>query len=214
MTGDIAQAIQTAFGMGDAQFIRLIERAPYTYKVYQIPKKSGGVRTIAQPAKETKLIQRWLIANVFDKLPIHESASAYKAGASIKLNAAAHVGGDYLSKFDFKNFFPSISERDICKHLSEFLGDGLSAHEIVWIARVACIRAFAGNERCLSVGAPSSPLLSNSVMFHFDSELNGWCKERNINYTRYADDLTFSSSMKNVSMEIESCIGDILDGIS
>ena len=214
MTGDIAQKIQSAFGMGEAQFARLVERAPYTYKVYQIPKKSGGLRTIAQPAKETKLLQRWLIANVFDRLPIHESASAYKTGASIKLNAAEHAGGDFLSKFDFKNFFPSISEHDICSHLNEFLGDGLSTHEIVWIARVACINAFAGNVRCLSVGAPSSPLLSNSIMFHFDSELHDWCEARHIKYTRYADDLIFSSSIKGISREIESIIGDVLDRIS
>lgn len=214
MNGQILRAIQASLGMSLEQAVRLIVRSPHTYKVYEIPKKSGGLRTIAQPAKETKLIQRWLIDNVFCSLPVHHCATAYKRGASIKANAGAHAQNAYISKFDFTNFFSSIKEADVALHLAENLGEVLSRDEILWIARVSCVRSRSGGALCLSVGAPSSPLLSNSVMYRFDTKLNQWCSERGLVYTRYADDLTFSSSIEGLSKDIEFAIRDILRDIS
>lgn len=214
MNGQILRAIQANLGMSLEQAVRLIVRSPHTYKFYSIPKKSGGLRTIAQPAKETKLIQRWLIDNVFCNLPIHQCATAYKHGASIKANAGAHAQNAYISKFDFTNFFSSIKEADVALHLAENLGELLSRDEILWIARVSCVRPSSSGTLCLSVGAPSSPLLSNSVMYRFDMELNQWCGERGLTYTRYADDLTFSSSIKENSKDVEFAIRDMLRNIS
>ena len=65
----------------------LIRSAPYRYKVYQVPKRSGtGLRTIAQPAKEVKKLQYWVINNIYPNLPIHPSASAYVSGKKILIN--------------------------------------------------------------------------------------------------------------------------------
>ncbi|HWY35000.1 MAG TPA: hypothetical protein VNX68_10160, partial [Nitrosopumilaceae archaeon] len=99
--------------MTGQQLDRLIQRSPNTYKVYAIRKKSGGKRIIAQPARETKFVQNWLIQNIFSKLPVHECATAYKEGASIKRNATIHKDNSYIAKFDFKNFFSSIKLDDI-----------------------------------------------------------------------------------------------------
>jgi len=213
MSGDITRRIQIALGLGIDQLERLVVRAPYAYKFYTIPKKSGGVREIAQPAKETKILQRWLIENVFCDLPVHNQATAYKTGASIKLNAEAHAKSEFLSKFDFYSFFPSILEADVAAHLRENLGEKLTLEEIKWIARVSCIRQRDSSQLGLSVGAPSSPILSNSIMFEFDCIMVDWCVSNNVIYTRYADDLVFSTNVRNKFKLIEPLVLEVLKGL-
>jgi RNA-directed DNA polymerase len=210
MTSRFVQELHQELGLSEAQVMRLIVRSPHTYKVYTIPKKTGGVRVIAQPAKETKAIQHWLIENLFSALPIHSCATAYKKGASIKANASAHAANSYLSKFDFKDFFTSIKAPDIKEHLSTRLNGIYSPEDLAFIVRVSCIKHKGGKELCLSIGAPSSPLLSNSIMYDFDERIHSWCSSKNIVYTRYADDLTFSSNQPGTAGEIERVIRDVI----
>jgi hypothetical protein len=214
MTDHLRHDLEESLGLSDYLLNRLIQRAPHSYKVYTIPKRSGGQRTIAQPAKETKFIQRWLIQNIFDKLPVHECASAYKDGASIKKNANAHKSHSYVIKLDFKDFFPSITSSDLVMHISKHLGHILGAQDIQDIARVSCIRLHGRGDLCLSVGAPSSPVLSNTIMFSFDSEVSAWCVQNGITYTRYADDLTFSTSTKGICSEIESFVKGVTQNLA
>ncbi|CAN7543295.1 retron St85 family RNA-directed DNA polymerase [Caballeronia sp. LjRoot31] len=214
MTMHLRSALHESLGLTEAQLNRLIVRSPHTYKVYTIPKRTGGNRTIAQPAKETKFIQHWLIKNVFRYLPVHACASAYQAGSSIKKNADAHRSQRYLSKFDFKNFFTSIKSDDLIKHMIRHLSMVLEMDAINDVARLSCIQLKAGDKLCLSIGAPSSPLLSNSIMFEFDSLVSDWCAHENIVYTRYADDLTFSTNKKDKSKEIEKFIREVAKGIN
>ncbi len=206
----LLQRISQDFFVSEAEIGRIFSRAPHTYKQYTIPKRSGGVRVIAQPARETKYIQGWLIKNIFEDLPVHSCAMAYKAGASIKKNALVHVNSSYLVKFDFKNFFTSIKERDLISHFSAHLGSDLTLDEIELAARVACIKLKQGGERCLSVGAVSSPILSNSILYDFDDAVYAWCSPRGINYTRYADDLTFSTNEKGLCATIEPHIREFV----
>ena len=213
MIGDLPQILQEVFGLSEAQVQRLMARSPHTYKIYTIPKKSGGLRTIAQPAKETKYIQHWLMQTVFSKLPVHECAAAYKAGASIKSNAQAHVHNKYISKFDFEMYFSSIKEGDLRSHLARWLGSDISARDIGKIARLACLSPKDGTGLCLSIGAPSSPVLSNSVMYEFDVKISEWCKSQEMIYTRYADDLTFSTNRKEISALIEPAIQQTLQSL-
>lgn len=206
MTSNLRILMQESLGLSQVELNQLILRSPHAYKVYTIPKKSGGERTIAQPAKETKFAQRWLIDNIFNNLPIHECATAYKQGASIKINAATHRHNPYITKFDFKDFFRSIKENDLISHFALYLGANFSTAEIRDIARISCIKPKGATELALSIGAPSSPILSNSVMYEFDSCLNAWCIKNNIVYTRYADDLTLSTKTKGISSEVENVI--------
>ena len=213
MSSSLVDAIQESIGVSEAQLKRLIARSPHSYKVYTIPKKSGGTRVIAQPAKETKFLQRWLMTNVFDRLPLHSSAVAYRSGASIKLNAIAHKDNEYLSKFDFQQFFPSIKESDLLAHFGRHLGDSFSAVDIKTMARLACIAGNSSKDLFLSIGAPSSPMLSNSIMYEFDCTIDLWCKLNEIVYTRYADDLAFSTNIKGISAEIEAKIASTIDSL-
>lgn len=206
----LLQSLQDITGLDAAQIHRLILRSPHAYKVYTIPKKSGGTRTIAQPAKETKFLQRWLMKNVLSLLPSHECATAYSKNSSIKNNADVHKNNSYISKFDFVDFFPSIKEHDLTLHFKKHLSNKLSSDDILKVARLCCISSKGLKNRNLSIGAPSSPLLSNSVMFDFDNEISVWCKENNFSYTRYADDLTFSTNVRGSSCEIEAHISKVI----
>lgn len=210
MTMRLRDVIRESLGISEIQFNRLILRSPYSYKVYTIPKRSGGDRTIAQPAKETKFIQNWLIQNIFSRLPIHECVSAYRNGASIKKNASTHKSNSYVTKFDFKDFFTSIKSDDLEAHFSKYLNGSLDALDVKDIVRLSCIKFKGRSDLCLSIGAPSSPVLSNTVMYDFDSAVFAWCVENGITYTRYADDLTFSTCIKGISSNIEPAIRDVV----
>jgi RNA-directed DNA polymerase len=183
------------------KYVALVARtASYRYKTYQIPKKAGGFRTINHPARELKLIQRWLIKNLFERLPTHKSATAYKKGASVYRNAAMHRTRSYLLKVDFKDFFPSIKGIDISSLLrtnASFLRGLISGPaDLELVRRLVC----RGDE--LTIGAPSSPIISNLVMFQFDDEWSRYCRERSIIYSRYADDLFFSTSQPNILQDV------------
>ncbi|AVK72212.1 RNA-directed DNA polymerase [Cupriavidus necator] len=207
----LRKALHDSLGLPEDQLNRLILRSPYSYKVYTIPKRSGGLRVIAQPAKETKFLQHWLMANVFRNLPVHECATAYQAGSSIKKNAELHKNNSYLVKLDFKNFFPSISARDLISHMRRHLDGSLDEEAQRDIARISCIRLPDAPGLCLSIGAPSSPMLSNSVMFEFDTAVHGWCNERGVRYSRYADDLSFSTNERGASGDIKEYVLSVVE---
>ena len=192
---------------------KIVLRAPYTYKTYDIDKKNGGKRTISQPAKETKYLQTWLIENVFGDLPIHKNATAYKKGASIKKNAQVHAGNPYLVKYDFRSFFTSIKATDIFRHLNTNIGHIYSSEEMKLMTRVVC-KQTSKLGACLSIGAPSSPVLSNSIMYPFDILISEWCSENGFLYTRYADDLAFSTKEKDKSKELNTILAKTIRELS
>ncbi|WP_439503232.1 retron St85 family RNA-directed DNA polymerase [Methylophaga sp.] len=196
------------------ELLSLIKIAPHSYKLYEIPKRSGGTRTIAQPSKSTKFLQYWLIENIFKKLPLHQSAMAYVSGGSIRKNAEQHSHNPYITKFDFKDFFVSIKGADIKEHAVHWLSNELGEEDLNIIERLSCIKRKGSERYSLSIGSPSSPLLSNSIMFAFDTYVNDWSVKNQVIYTRYADDMCFSSNIKGKSFEIEGVIREALRSIS
>lgn len=179
----------------------LISTAQYRYKVYRIPKRQPNqFRTIAQPSPEIKLIQRWLISKVFPPLPIHKAATAYREGKSIGDHAALHAKNRFLLKMDFTNFFPSISVLDVRRYLIEI--GKMSVEDARIISLLVCWRDKAKGKLCLSIGAPSSPHLSNIMLYTFDKKIVQLCRTHRVSYSRYADDLAFSTNKKEVLSEI------------
>lgn len=185
--------------------VYLIRSAPYRYKVYEIPKRSPGkTRTIAQPAREVKPLQYWAIEHVLAAFPVHPAATAYRKNRNILDNAIPHVSHRYLCKLDFRNFFPSIKSDDFEKFMhSHPLAKIWTAEEVGYLARILFWRRKRGNRLQLSIGAPSSPLLSNILLYEFDVKTHTLCGQYGVTYTRYADDLTFSTNEHEVLQKIE-----------
>lgn len=190
------------------------EKGMKMYKVYSIPKRSGGNRVIAHPSKELKIFQRALNDIFEGQLPIHQSAYAYRKKRSIKDNALAHVENQYLVKMDFLNFFNSIDEvllkdRFVKQAIVFTDEDYLLLKGLVFWSPTKT----NDGKAILSVGAPSSPMLSNFVMYEFDSLISTVCDSLKVSYTRYADDLFFSTNKENVLKDIPNIVRYFVDYI-
>lgn len=191
----------------------LIETAPLRYKEHWIEKRNGrGKRRISQPTAELKFFQRLLVDAELCDLQIHDAAIAYRNGRSIKDHALPHANSRYLLKLDFTNFFPSLGSGALSNLLSrqkQYTND-----EIRVICQLACKRQGNDVELCLSIGAPSSPFLSNALMYEFDSRLADHCLRNSIVYTRYADDIALSTSTPNMLDEAKEFVSNLLSEFS
>ena len=196
----LLDAISKQFYLDKDEVKGLIRSAPFRYKVFPIPKrKPGEYRIIAQPAREVKVLQRWLIKSIFFKnMHYHSAAAAYIPKRNIRDNAAIHVKNSFLLKMDFKDFFPSIKPKDFRAYLESINYQHFSEEDIDYAINILFWRPKGKKALQLSIGAPSSPLISNLVMLHFDQKVDKMCKENDVRYTRYADDLTFSTNEANV----------------
>ena len=200
-------AIET--GLETSLIERIIRTAPVRYKTYQIPKRSGGTRTISQPAREVKLLQRALIEVLLRKLPVHDAATAYREGLSIKDNALRHVGNGPILKMDFQEFFPSIRPSDWTKYCKK-TGALEDLEDIRLTSLLMFQRPRGSNALRLAIGAPSSPFISNALLYEFDEKVSAASAEDHVIYTRYADDLTFSAPktghLINVEKQVRAAI--------
>lgn len=206
---EILTQLRLATLLPPSELRTLIRSAPYRYKVYQIPKRTPGqFRTIAQPAKELKLLQRWVMENVLESFEIHPAATAYQKGLSIADNARPHARGTFVLKLDFTDFFPSIKARDFRTFLRRNETD-LDEESIEALCRILFWKPKGSDELCLSIGAPSSPMLSNILLGDFDLQVATFCAAKEVTYTRYADDLTFSAKESNSLRAVETKVMDL-----
>ena len=197
----------------------LLMSAPYRYKEYSIPKRNGrGTRLIAQPSKEVKLLQRWVTTQLEDVLPVHSSATGYIKGKNILTNARAHVDSNYLLKMDFRNFFPSINKETLLSHFRVHVNalDQICVSdqkELDYLVRLFLRWSKSKKRLEMAIGAPSSPFLSNTVMFDLDVSINEYCSANGIIYTRYADDLAFSATSPRQLRKAERAIRSIVHNV-
>lgn len=193
----IVSLISAELGLEPEAISKIARSAAYRYKDYTIPKRSGGApRKISQPTPQLKVLQMWLVRRIFRLLPVHAAATAYMKHCSIARNAAMHSRNNFLLKIDFQDFFPSIRDRDIVRLLQH------NANRVSAFIKEADDLSFVQSTVCrgngLPIGAPSSPIISNAVMYDFDLDWSNWCQENEVTYSRYADDLSFSTKRAKV----------------
>jgi len=175
------------------------------YRRFQIPKKTGGVRTISAPMRRLKTLQRWLLDHVLSHVAMHEAAHGFREGRSIVTNALPHVGAQIVVNLDLKDFFPSVTLPRI-RGVFRSLGYGeLAATIFALVAsepdtfRVELDGTqydVAQGPRRLPQGAPTSPAITNVLCRRLDRRLFHAAKKLGFAYSRYADDLTFSATAK------------------
>lgn len=195
------------------EVLAYISRCPHRYKKFEIPKRNGEKRLISQPTPDLKFVQKILVEEFLSKkLPVHSQATAYIAGKSIYDNANAHSKNNYLLKMDFRDFFSSIKSTDLVSRLIEV--DAFESNDTTSID--ICSKVFFMDDKgelVLSTGAPSSPLISNAIMYSFDNQINDLCLENGIAYTRYSDDLSFSCNHKDILFAYPAIVERILRDI-
>ena len=209
-------------------------KAPFQqYRHFHIRKRSGGRRIISVPHPNLKRVQRWINAHILNKQRVHRYCFAFQPKSSIVRCAARHSGARWIVKIDVTNFFGSISEIQVYR---VFLSMGYQPLVAFELARLStCITRnvtryhlsqwkrhqkyntigdysspYIGH---LPQGAPTSPMLSNLVAFDVDTELESLSGTMGLNYTRYSDDITFStrgnisrSDAKNIIDEASSIL--------
>ncbi|MGJ7558747.1 reverse transcriptase domain-containing protein [Variovorax sp. RB2P76] len=200
--GDLAQAM--GIGLAELRFLawhREVASVSH-YQRFTIPKKSGGERHISAPMPRMKRAQYWVLDNILSKMPVHDAVHGFLPGRSILTNAAPHMGQDVVINLDLKDFFPSIGMRRV---RGVFRQLGYSS-QVASLLALVCTEAptdevqldgtryfVARGERVLPQGAPTSPMLTNLLCRRLDARLAASAAKLGFNYTRYADDLTFSA---------------------
>ena len=186
----------------------IVERGLNEYTDIRRLKPDGTYRSISAPLPSLMHVQRWILANVLTGLKLHDAAFAYRRGLSIRDCAEQHVGARWLLKMDLHNFFGTIEESRVYGAFRSLGYPALLAFEM---ARV-CTKLVRpekelprlegrGLERydmpyrgVLPQGAPTSGALANAIGFRLDAMLQEIADANGLVYTRYSDDLTFSSS--------------------
>src|SRR3989338_2322638 len=164
-----------------------IASASERYVTFQIPKKTSGVREISAPASALKIVQQKLnqvLQSVYEPKP---SVHGFTLTKSIVSNAKVHAGRKYVFNIDLKDFFPSINFGRVRGLFIGFPYNRNTAVATV-LAQICCFN----NQ--LPQGAPTSPTVSNMICAKLDAQLQQLAKRYKCTYTRYADDITFSTT--------------------
>ncbi len=155
------------------------------YHRYTVPKPSGGVRTIDAPVEKLKTLQGWIHRRILVDAKLHRCATGFRRGVSIVDNAARHARKRVVVRIDLKDFFPTITHRQVRKAF-ERLGYPYSVSSMM--SNLCTLRGV------LPQGAPTSPALANLVCQTLDERLYRLSRKWKCRYSRYADDLVFSSN--------------------
>ncbi|MBE6308530.1 MAG: RNA-directed DNA polymerase [Bacteroidales bacterium] len=173
-------------GYDEAYVMAIVNQPKSFYKEYSIPKRNGDRRIIHEPLPSLKEIQTWILKYILNpgaKIFVSSVAKAYIPKQSVRDNARFHKRQKYVLCLDLKDFFDSISFQQV---FSVFRNMGYSKALATLLSNICILN------NSLPQGAPTSPMLSNMVFKYYDDKIFDYCKSRNIRYTRYADDLTFS----------------------
>lgn len=174
-------------------------KIPNRYKTFHIRKKSGGLREINAPCYQLGILL-YILNIVFKAVYVpSQSAMGFAEGRSIVSNASVHTGQHYVFNIDLENFFPSIPQARVWARIQ--LPPFNFPRQIAnVVAGLCCQHDQSQGRNVLPQGAATSPLLTNAICDKLDRRMRGVARRFGLHYSRYADDMTFSS-MHNVYQE-------------
>ena len=165
------------------------------YKSFAIPKKDGGLRTIYSPAFRIKFDKRNLADSLVDRYPNKKCVHGYLKERGIRSNALVHSHKRIVINLDLKDFFSSIHFGRV---RGMFLSKPFGFNEEVatTLAQICCFNGI------LPQGAPSSPIVTNFICRRLDNQLQSFAIDNKMTYSRYADDITFSTNLSQIPSKI------------
>lgn len=181
----------------------LTYKKEYCYKEKVILKKDKTNRKLSIPNLSLKVVQRWILKEILEKIFVSEQSMAFVPRKNgLKENAEKHKKNIFLLEMDITDFFRTITDKQVYRLFCN----------IGYNDKVACVLAnLCTYENCLPQGAVTSPYIANLICYHMDARINGYCSRKDIVYTRYADDLTFSSSNRTLLNRVEKFIKYIVE---
>lgn len=176
--------------------------------------KKLGNRDIVQPSTELKTYLRFLNQFLFSYANVEdEVVFSYKKGASPKQSLIKHCHNRCFYKTDIARFFESITLHDVIQVFESKLNQ---SPIVDWRDYQDHLQQLVIVNGHLPIGFPTSPIISNSVLYEFDQAANDWVKQNDITYTRYADDLIFSAHddevLKELPKKIDQWLDELYDG--
>lgn len=179
------------------------------YFRYTIPKRSGGKRLIAAPKTILKSAQRIILDKLLEKIPISQYAHGFLKKRSVISGANSHpVQPELLINIDLEDFFPTITFERVrgmfhsfgySGHISTLLAMICTYCERIPIEVKGTMKYAAVSKRILPQGSPASPMITNIICYKLDRRLAGLADSFELNYTRYADDMSFSLEVEKPS---------------
>jgi RNA-directed DNA polymerase len=166
----------------------------------RIAKRSGGTRLLLVPKPRLKALQRALKQKLVNKMPLHHAAHGFRGGRDVLTGATTHVARDVVICMDIHDFFPSFDFRRVAGYfraLGYSRGVSVSLSNLVTILPIDVVGVKfdeAAGRAQLPQGAPTSPGIANAICWRMDKRLSALAQKFGGDYTRYADDLTFSGS--------------------
>ena len=200
--------------MSHRDLVHIAFMASVFYKYFAIKKRNGGYRRIMAPYMHLRQIQLWINKNILSKVQQPEYVTAFVKGRNTKMNARMHENRAYVLKVDLSNFFESINVRRVC---AAFMWMGYESSVASCLAKLCTAKIddykydmlgerpeiqtlfdelMQRHEPFLIQGAPTSPALANIVCGRMDKRMKRLSQETGFNYSRYADDMTFSADDK------------------
>ena len=163
------------------------------YNSFSIPRRNGGKRSIEVPDRTLKYIQRLIHESLARIYGPHPAVHGFLTNRSIVTNASNHLGRRYVLNIDLEDFFPSITRKRIYGRL---VAEPYSLN-----SKVAQVIAGLSTNVYLQLpqGSPSSPVIANIVAAGLDAQLARLSASFACRYTRYADDITISTSSHQLS---------------
>jgi RNA-directed DNA polymerase len=154
------------------------------YRSFNIRKRDGSLREIQTPRTYLKVIQWWLLDNLLGRVALPEYVFGFVPGRSAVQNAKFHSGAKHILNVDIEQFFPSITHEQVA---SIFRKLGYIELVTTMLADLCCVGGRVPQ------GAPTSPAIANLVLEPLDRKLMLIGQKHFCRYSRYADDLSFSS---------------------
>ena len=173
---DLGYPAKTLYGLSN-------NLAKHYHNVY-IPKSDGTKRKLSVPDLILKNVQRSIADNILAYYKVSKYATAYKVGNSVQTNARPHVNKSKILKLDIEGFFDNIiysKVKDTVFYKEKY------SEPIRILLTMLCYY-----QEALPQGAPTSPAITNIIMYDFDEKIGEYCNDRGVCYTRYCDDMTFS----------------------
>ena len=177
-------ALRAHLGISEVELRKIRWARGRMYQSFEISKSNGRARWITAPDNRLKFLQRRLLLLLDQLYQVRNPVHGFVSDRSVMSNAAAHLRKRSIVNLDLKDFFPSITENRVTGALRSI---GVPSTVADAIGHLTCVNGQ------LPQGAPTSPVLSNIICFRMDRELLAFSKESRCIYTRYADDITFSS---------------------
>ncbi|MCX8057788.1 MAG: reverse transcriptase family protein [Spirochaetes bacterium] len=186
------------------KYIELLKKETL-YVSFPLKKRNGSVRWIDAPIEELKTVQKEILTNLLDKIPVCDWVYGFVKNKSAIDGAKLHLNKKVILNIDIKDFFSSITLNKVYGIFIKIVSYNNNKYNLNLTNQIELVNYLSlltTRNGKLPQGAPTSPALSNIYMYYIDNRFNSIAKQYNLTYTRYADDLTFSSDDYNFDMKI------------